>query len=103
MVEQATNSMEFYRNESCGKCVPCRVGSQKMASLGANLLQGKITAEHWENVMEPLIGELGKTIELSSICGLGRSVPVPLRCAVNYFEDDLNKYLNPSPKMEVVR
>ena len=55
------------------------------------------------NVMEPLIGELGKTIELSSICGLGRSVPVPLRCAVNYFEDDLNKYLNPSPKMEVVR
>src|SRR4029078_1485893 len=38
MAEQALNSLEFYRNESCGKCVPCRVGSQKMVSLGSNLL-----------------------------------------------------------------
>ena len=37
MAEQAVNSLEFFRNESCGKCVPCRLGSQKMVSLGDKL------------------------------------------------------------------
>jgi NADH:ubiquinone oxidoreductase subunit F (NADH-binding) len=36
---------------------------------------------------------MGRAIELASICGLGRSVPVPLRSAINYFNDDVNKYL----------
>ncbi len=93
MIDQAVNSLEFYRNESCGKCVPCRVGSQKMVSVGSRLLDGKISATEWENDLQPLISELGKAIELSSICGLGRSVPVPLRCAVNFFEDDLRAHL----------
>src|SRR5206468_749430 len=44
MAAQAVNSMEFFRNESCGKCVPCRLGSQKLASLGANLIGGGIDA-----------------------------------------------------------
>ena len=42
MADQAVNAVEFFRNESCGKCVPCRLGSQKFASLGAHLLGGKI-------------------------------------------------------------
>ncbi|MDB6146521.1 MAG: nqo, partial [Spartobacteria bacterium] len=44
MAEQAVNSVEFFRNESCGKCVPCRLGSQKLASLGSHLLNGQIEA-----------------------------------------------------------
>ncbi|MFL6594911.1 MAG: NAD(P)H-dependent oxidoreductase subunit E [Chthoniobacterales bacterium] len=93
MAEEALNSLEFYRNESCGKCVPCRIGSQKMVSLGANLLEGQITRERWSNELLPLIAEMGQAIELASICGLGRSVPVPLRTAINYFGDDVNKHL----------
>jgi len=93
MAEQALNSLEFYRNESCGKCVPCRLGAQKMVSLSSNLLEGQINSERWEKELLPLIAEMGRAIEMTSICGLGRSVPVPLRTAINYFEDDVNQHL----------
>jgi NADH:ubiquinone oxidoreductase subunit F (NADH-binding) len=95
MLEQAVNSTEFYRNESCGKCVPCRIGSQKYASLGENLMAGAISAERWKNELEPLIGELDHAITLTSICGLGVSVPVPLRTVMRFFRDDLEKHLSP--------
>ena len=93
MVEEAVNSMEFYRNESCGKCVPCRVGSQKLVALGSNLLQRQIDAGRWKDEVLPLVKELGKVMELSSICGLGRSVPVPLRTVIEFFGDDLARHL----------
>jgi len=96
MADQAVNAMEFYRNESCGKCVPCRLGSQKMASLGAHLLSNEIEAARWKNELLPLVRDLSKAIEMASICGLGRSVPVPLRCVVNYFESDITRHLSPS-------
>jgi NADH:ubiquinone oxidoreductase subunit F (NADH-binding)/NADH:ubiquinone oxidoreductase subunit E len=98
MVEQAVNSTEFYRNESCGKCVPCRLGSQKYASLGEHLMAGAISAERWEKELEPLIAELDRAITLTSICGLGVSVPVPLRTAVRFFREDLRKHLSPGKK-----
>ena len=93
MVDQAVNAMQFYRNESCGKCVPCRLGSQKMVSLGTHLLDGKIDANHWKSELLPLMKDMSKAIELASICGLGRSVPVPLRAVTNYFESDVNRHL----------
>ena len=93
MAEEALNSMEFFRNESCGKCVPCRIGSQKLVSLGTNLLEGKIGAARWRDEFVPLFKEMGKAIELASICGLGRSVPVPLRTAIAYFPDDVAQHL----------
>jgi NADH:ubiquinone oxidoreductase subunit F (NADH-binding)/NADH:ubiquinone oxidoreductase subunit E len=94
MAEQAVNSVEFFRNESCGKCVPCRLGSQKLASLGSHLLDGKISATAWKDEIMPLIKEMGKAIELASICGLGRSVPIPLMIAAAFFEDDVTKHLS---------
>jgi formate dehydrogenase beta subunit len=93
MAEQALNSTEFFRNESCGKCVPCRLGSQKLVSLCTHLVGGQIGAGRWKDELLPLIKEMGKAIELASICGLGRSVPVPLRTAVSYFERDVAKHL----------
>ncbi len=93
MAAEAVNSLEFYRNESCGKCVPCRLGAQKMVSLGTGLLEGQINRTRWTNELLPMIADMGKAIEQTSICGLGRSVPVPLRTAINYFEADVNKHL----------
>ena len=93
MAEQAVNSIEFFRNESCGKCVPCRLGSQKLVSLGSNLLNGQIGEKHWQNEVYPLVKEMGKAIELASICGLGRSVPVPLTTVAAFFEQDIDKHL----------
>jgi NADH:ubiquinone oxidoreductase subunit F (NADH-binding)/NADH:ubiquinone oxidoreductase subunit E len=94
MAEQAVNSVEFFRNESCGKCVPCRLGSQKLASLGSHLLNGKIQAANWKNEIVPLMKEMGTAIELASICGLGRSVPIPLRTAAAFFEEDVARHLS---------
>jgi NADH:ubiquinone oxidoreductase subunit F (NADH-binding)/NADH:ubiquinone oxidoreductase subunit E len=93
MLAEAVNSVEFFRNESCGKCVPCRTGSQKLASLGGNLLGGRISSDRWTNELVPLIQELGKAIELASICGLGRSVPIPLLTVLNFFPEDIAKHL----------
>ncbi len=93
MAAEALNSIEFYRNESCGKCVPCRLGSQKLVSLTTNLIDGAISRERWDSEFVPLFAEMGKAIELASICGLGRSVPVPLRTAINYFGGDIVKHL----------
>ncbi|MEI6714596.1 MAG: NAD(P)H-dependent oxidoreductase subunit E [Verrucomicrobiota bacterium] len=103
MLEQALNSLEFYRNESCGKCVPCRLGSQKFAALAANVVAGKIDSETWNRELTPMIKEMASAIELASICGLGRSVPVPLRTASAYFPEDLAKHLTPSSASSPVR
>jgi NADH:ubiquinone oxidoreductase subunit F (NADH-binding)/NADH:ubiquinone oxidoreductase subunit E len=92
MFDQAINAVEFYRNESCGKCVPCRIGSQKLAALGDNLRQAKIGLSVWNDQVVPLIKDLGEAMTLSSICGLGRSVPVPLQTAIQFFPDDLLPY-----------
>jgi NADH:ubiquinone oxidoreductase subunit F (NADH-binding)/NADH:ubiquinone oxidoreductase subunit E len=93
MLEEAVNSVEFFRNESCGKCVPCRLGSQKFASLGGNLMKGNVSAERWKDELSPLIKEMGKAIELTSICGLGRSVPVPFKTVFLFFEEDVARRL----------
>ena len=94
MAEEAVNSVEFFRNESCGKCVPCRLGSQKLASLGSHLLDGQINAARWKSEVLPMVKEMGKAIELASICGLGRSVPIPLMIAAAFFEEDVAKHLS---------
>ena len=93
MAEQAVNSLEFYRNESCGKCVPCRVGSQKLANLGSNLLAGNIDAAKWSGELLPLVEELSEVVGLSSICGLGRSLPMPLGTVIEHFGEDLARHL----------
>lgn len=104
MAEQAINSIEFFRNESCGKCVPCRLGSQKLVSLGSNLLNGQIGEKHWKEEMFPLIKEMGEAIQMASICGLGRSVPVPLTTVAAFFEGDIEQHLkNGSAQPQPVR
>jgi NADH:ubiquinone oxidoreductase subunit F (NADH-binding) len=89
------NALEFYRNESCGKCVPCRIGSQKLVSLGTNLIEGNIDTQRWTNELYPAAKDLGKVMELTSICGLGRSVSLPLRTTVDYFPQDVARHTEP--------
>jgi NADH:ubiquinone oxidoreductase subunit F (NADH-binding) len=93
MVEQAVNAIEFFRNESCGKCVPCRIGSQKLATLGGNLLAGRVDLAQWEDDLEPAAKDLGAAMVLASICALGRSVPVPLQTVVKFFQADLQNHV----------
>ena len=92
LVDQAVNATEFYRNESCGKCVPCRVGSQKFVELGLRLRNGEMTpGELSEQKM--VVRELDTTLQMTSICGLGQVVPKPLASALQFFDGDVKAHL----------
>ena len=88
MAEQAVNSVEFFRNESCGKCVPCRVGSSKMTAM----LEGWTRGEHRAEDLA-LLDELSHALRLTSICGLGQVVPVPIASVLTNFREEVDLHL----------
>ncbi len=68
LLAAATNVLRFFRNESCGKCVPCRVGSHK-----AHLILSDLLARGGEAAdVDERIDQLEETVRLTSICGLGQ-------------------------------
>jgi NADH:ubiquinone oxidoreductase subunit F (NADH-binding)/NADH:ubiquinone oxidoreductase subunit E len=87
MIEQALNCTQFFRNESCGKCVPCRTGSQKMVDLLEEVLARKADPKTLG-----LMSELSDTMLITSICGLGQVASNPFAAVLRHFRDDLNKY-----------
>jgi NADH:ubiquinone oxidoreductase subunit F (NADH-binding) len=68
LLAAATNVLNFFRAESCGKCVPCRVGSTKAQAILAEVLAAGGTAAD----VDGRIDELEETMRLTSICGLGQ-------------------------------
>ena len=68
LLAAATNVLRFFRNESCGKCVPCRVGSTKAHAILSDLIDSGGGPED----VDDRIVELEKTMRLTSICGLGQ-------------------------------
>jgi NADH:ubiquinone oxidoreductase subunit F (NADH-binding)/NADH:ubiquinone oxidoreductase subunit E len=68
LLASATNVLRFFRNESCGKCVPCRVGSHKAHRILADALERGIDADG----IDDRIDRLEETLRLTSICGLGQ-------------------------------
>ena len=74
----ALNAMRFFAHESCGKCTPCRVGTQKAAELMAR--------DAWDT---GLLGELAQTMQDASICGLGQAAPNPLLSVLKFFPREL--------------
>jgi formate dehydrogenase beta subunit len=80
MLDMALNATRFYRNESCGKCVPCRVGSQKIVEMLKNWTEGRSSKEDM-----PVLDELSMALRQASICGLGQVVPVPIASVMKHF------------------
>jgi formate dehydrogenase len=76
--DAALNLMEFFADESCGQCTPCRVGTQKAVLLMRNA--------RWDT---PLLAELSAAMADASICGLGQAAPNPIACVVKYFPHEL--------------
>jgi NADH:ubiquinone oxidoreductase subunit F (NADH-binding)/NADH:ubiquinone oxidoreductase subunit E len=73
LFDLATNIVTFFRNESCGKCVPCRMGSQQAVMI----LEGVQSGSTGTEVLE-VLPELGETLEQTSICGLGQVALNPI-------------------------
>ncbi|MEZ5039616.1 MAG: NADH-ubiquinone oxidoreductase-F iron-sulfur binding region domain-containing protein [Saprospiraceae bacterium] len=76
----------FTAHESCGKCFPCRLGSQR----GMEILQ---QAQHQgDQIDRALFDDLLETLEIGSLCGLGSGLPVPVRNILTYFSEELKPY-----------
>ena len=92
MLDMALNAVRFYRNESCGKCVPCRVGSQKMTDLLVRWTHGGLSEEQY-NADLALIDELCQAMTLTSICGLGQIVPAPVQSVLKHFREEVDAHV----------
>jgi NADH:ubiquinone oxidoreductase subunit F (NADH-binding)/NADH:ubiquinone oxidoreductase subunit E len=83
MVEIARFFMHFTQDESCGKCIPCRVGTKQMLELMEKITQGNGTMEDLTT-----LEELGLVVKNASLCGLGKTAPNPILSTIRYFRDE---------------
>ena len=83
MVEVARFFMNFTKNESCGKCVPCREGTKNMLHILEKIVAGKATMEDLD-----VLEEIAHTIKDGSLCGLGKTAPNPVLSTLKYFRDE---------------
>jgi NADH:ubiquinone oxidoreductase subunit F (NADH-binding) len=88
IVDMAKFFTSFTQRESCGKCVPCRVGTKRMLEILTRITEG----EGREGDVELLI-ELGADIKLSSLCGLGQTAPNPVLSTINFFRDEYETHV----------
>jgi NADH-quinone oxidoreductase subunit F len=88
MVEVARFFMNFTRNESCGKCTPCREGTKRMLDILENIVAGKGK----EGDIELLL-ELADTISATALCGLGKTAPSPVISTIRYFREEYDAHI----------
>ncbi len=86
VLAEAVANSRFYRNESCGKCVPCRIGSEKITEMGTRLLAGEVSLEEFDTY-EPIAMQLSSVMQATSICGLGQVASHPLQSFLKFFPD----------------
>lgn len=94
MVDVARYFMDFCKSESCGKCIPCRVGTAQMHNLLQMIVDGKATTVDLE-----LLEDLCDVVSNTSLCGLGQSAPNPVLSTLRYFRNEyLEKLVDYKPE-----
>jgi len=88
MVELARFFMNFVQDESCGKCVPCRLGTKAMMEVLTRITEGNGQDGDIEYLLE-----LGEQIKESSLCGLGQTAPNPVLSTIRYFRDEYESHI----------
>jgi len=88
LLDLALNVVRFFRNESCGKCVPCREGSQQIVHVLQNIQRGGGKREDLD-----LIAEISEAMQLTSICGLGQAAPLPILSVIKHFKDEIDAHV----------
>jgi bidirectional [NiFe] hydrogenase diaphorase subunit len=89
MVDVAKYFMEFCKSESCGKCIPCRAGTQQMHGLLEKITAGEGTAADLT-----LLQELCDLVRNTSLCGLGQSAPTPVMTTMQYFPEEYQAHID---------
>jgi NADH-quinone oxidoreductase subunit F len=88
MVDLARYFLSFTQNESCGKCAPCRLGTQRMLDILTRITEGKGAEEDL-----PLLEEFAATVKLTSLCGLGQTAPNPVLTTLRYFRHEYEAHV----------
>lgn len=88
MVNIARFYMEFIVEESCGRCVPCRIGNKRMFEILTGITEGKGTVEDLQELRA-----LSETIIDTSLCGLGQTAPNPVLSTMKYFMDEYEAHV----------
>ena len=88
MVDVARYFLTFTENESCGKCVPCRMGTQHLLRMLTDIAEGHGTSEQIETMKK-----ISDTMMKASLCGLGQTAPNPVLTTLRYFEDEYRAHV----------
>jgi NADH:ubiquinone oxidoreductase subunit F (NADH-binding)/(2Fe-2S) ferredoxin/NAD-dependent dihydropyrimidine dehydrogenase PreA subunit len=88
MVDVAKFYMGFICDESCGKCTPCRVGTQRMLQLLTKIVDGKATMEDLDK-----LEELCKTVQSGSLCALGQTAANPVLSTLKHFREEYEAHI----------
>ena len=84
MLKVLKNFMEFFVEESCGQCSPCRIGNIKLLEGVEKIEKGDCSLSYVHELLS-----LGETMQISSKCGLGQSSPTPFISIINHFENEI--------------
>jgi NADH-quinone oxidoreductase subunit F len=88
MVDVARFFIEFVQEESCGKCVPCRVGTKRMLEILTRICDGQGRMEDIDRLIE-----LGEFIKQGSLCGLGQTAPNPVLSTIRHFREEYVEHI----------
>jgi len=88
MVDIAKFFLNFTVAESCGKCVPCRIGLKRMHEILGEITAGRGTAEHIE-----FLQEMSSSIKSTALCGLGNTAPNPVLTTLKYFPEEYKAHI----------
>jgi NADH:ubiquinone oxidoreductase subunit F (NADH-binding)/(2Fe-2S) ferredoxin/NAD-dependent dihydropyrimidine dehydrogenase PreA subunit len=88
MVDVAKYFLEFLQDESCGKCLPCRLGIDRMLEIITDITEGRGRMEQLD-----LLEELADTVSQTALCGLGKTAPNPVLSTLRYFRSEYEAHI----------
>jgi NADH-quinone oxidoreductase subunit F len=88
MMQFIEHLFDFAAYESCGKCFPCRLGTKR----GQEIAEKALASDY--KIDRKLFTDLLTTLEQGSLCAHGGGIPLPVRNAMQYFDDELKRYFN---------
>jgi NADH-quinone oxidoreductase subunit F len=88
MVDFARYFLDFAQKESCGKCVPCRLGTKQMLEILEDITAGRGKLEDID-----LLLELAEAVKTGALCGLGQTAPNPVLTTIRYFRDEYEAHI----------
>ena len=88
MVDLARYFLQFTQNESCGKCVPCRIGTRRMLEILQRITRGEGELSDLDE-----LEKLAHTVKATSLCGLGQTAPNPVLSTLRYFREEYEEHI----------